>query len=159
MAARRAGAASVTISDIQASAAARAAALSGADTLDAGERGVWDALAADPAFDVAIEAAGAAPALNNALASVEPGGRVVQVGFLPTEGVNLNRLIARELELLGSFRFVDEFEAAVAAVLDEPGLAQAITGTFAFGQTDVAFQAAADKQQHLKVMIAGPGVL
>lgn len=155
VASQRAGARSVTVSDVEASARARVADLTGAQVLDAGDEATWSALASDPAFDVAIEAAGAAPALNCALASVEPGGRVVQVGFVPDRGVNLNRLITREIELLGSYRFVDEFEAAVEAVLTDSRLQAVITGTYAFGATDEAFAAAADKYRHLKVMING----
>ncbi|MGB7757220.1 MAG: zinc-binding dehydrogenase, partial [Salinisphaera sp.] len=149
----RAGAARVTVADIQPGARERVAALADVDVLDAADEDAIAALAADPVFDVAVEAAGAAPALNMAMACVEPGSRIVQVGFLPTAGVDLNRLITREIELYGSYRFVDEFDEAVAAVLADDRLAGAITGTHAFGDATAAFASAADKARHLKVMI------
>ncbi|WP_423822241.1 alcohol dehydrogenase catalytic domain-containing protein [Salinisphaera sp. SPP-AMP-43] len=153
IAALRAGAASVTVADIEAGARQRVAALADVEVLDAGDADAMAAIAADPAFDVAIEAAGAAPALNTAMACVEPGSRIVQVGFLPTSGVDLNRLITREIELLGSYRFVDEFDTAVAAVLADDRLAAAITGIHRFDDSAAAFASAADKARHLKVMI------
>ncbi|HET7314586.1 alcohol dehydrogenase catalytic domain-containing protein [Salinisphaera sp.] len=153
IAALRAGAARVTVADIQSGARERVAKLAGVDVLDAGNDDAIAALAADPAFDVAIEAAGAAAALNMAMSCVEPGARVVQVGFLPTSGIDLNLLITREIELLGSYRFVDEFDAAVAAVLADDRLAAAITGRHAFADAEAAFASAADKTRHLKVMI------
>ncbi len=153
IAALRAGAARVTVADIQPGARERVAALADVDVLDAADEDAIAALAADPVFDVAVEAAGAAPALNMAMACVEPGSRIVQVGFLPTAGVDLNRLITREIELYGSYRFVDEFDEAVAAVLADDRLAGAITGTHAFGDATAAFASAADKARHLKIMI------
>ncbi|MGN8158989.1 alcohol dehydrogenase catalytic domain-containing protein [Salinisphaera sp. RV14] len=154
IAALRAGAAGVTVADIQPAARERVADLADVAVLDAADEDAIAAIAADPAFDVAIEAAGAAPALNTAMACVEPGSRIVQVGFLPTAGVDLNRLLTREIELHGSYRFVDEFEGAVAAVLEDDRLACAITGTHAFDDAEAAFASAADKTCHLKVMIA-----
>lgn len=158
IAALRAGAARVTVADIEPGARERVAALADVEVLDAADEDAIAAMAGDPRFDVAIEAAGVAPALNMAMACVAPGSRIVQVGFLPTAGVDLNRLITREIELLGSYRFVDEFDAAVAAVLADDRLAGAITGTHAFDDSAAAFASAADKTHHLKVMIAAaPG--
>lgn len=157
IAALRAGAARVTVADIEAGARERVAALAKLDVLDAADDNAIAAIAADPVFDVAIEAAGAAPALNMAMACVEPGSRIVQVGFLPTAGVDLNRLITREIELLGSYRFVDEFEDAVAAVLDDDRLAGVITARHGFEDSQAAFASAADKTRHLKVVIDGTG--
>ena len=56
-------------------------------------------------FDVALEASGAPPALVDCVESVKPGSRIVQVGMLSNATVPLGRLIARELELVGTFRF------------------------------------------------------
>lgn len=155
IAALRGGAASVTVADIEPAARERMAGLADVAVLNAADDDAIAAIVADPAFDVAIEAAGAAPALNLAMACVEPGSRVVQVGFVPSAGVDLNRLITREIELLGSYRFVDEFDAAVAAVTADDRLAAAITATHAFADAEAAFASAADKTRHLKVMIGG----
>lgn len=153
IAALRAGAASVTVADIEPGARERVSKLADVAVLDATDEQTIAAIAADPAFDVAIEAAGAAPALNMAMACVEPGSRVVQVGFVPPSGVDLNRLITHEIDLLGSYRFVDEFDDAVAAVLADDRLATAITRIHDFSEAGLAFSSAADKTHNLKVMI------
>jgi L-idonate 5-dehydrogenase len=86
------------------------------------------ALGADHAFDptdaaadagesceIGFEAAGAASALGLALASIRRGGTIVQVGTLPAEvALPLNDVMARELSLLGSFRFANVFPTALA---------------------------------------------
>lgn len=155
IAALRGGADSVTVADIEPAARQRVANLAEVAVLDSGDTQAVAELAADPCFDVAIEAAGAAPALNTALRCVEPGSRVVQVGFVPPNGVDLNKLITREIDLHGSYRFVSEFKDAVAAVINDDRLAQAITSTHDFDQAEAAFASAADKTQNLKVMIRG----
>lgn len=65
--------------------------------------------------EIAFEAAGAASALGLALATVRRGGTIVQVGTLPAEvALPLNDIMARELSLLGSFRFANVFATALA---------------------------------------------
>lgn len=154
IAALRGGAADVTVADIEPAARERVTKLADIAVIDAADEKLISEISADPAFDVAIEAAGAAPALNTAIACVEPGSRIVQVGFVPPSGVDLNRLITREIELHGSYRFVDEFEDAVAAVLADDRLAAAITCTHDFDEARAAFASAADKTRNLKVMIS-----
>jgi L-idonate 5-dehydrogenase len=66
-------------------------------------------------FDVVIEAAGSAKALEQALDVVRRGGTIVQVGTLPASvTLPLNVLMARELTLAGSFRFANVFATALA---------------------------------------------
>lgn len=153
IAALRGGATDVTVADIEPAARERVSRLADVAVLDSSDAQSVSELAADPAFDVAIEAAGAVPALNMAINCVEPGSRIVQVGFLPSSGVDINRLISREIDLHGSYRFVDEFEAAVAAVISDDRLAGAITCTHGFDDAQAAFASAADKTRNLKVMV------
>ncbi|TWS20342.1 zinc-binding dehydrogenase, partial [Tsukamurella conjunctivitidis] len=68
--------------------------------------------------DVVIEASGAPRTLGDLFLSVRKGGRVVQVGNTPAGEVPsaLGQLVTREIEYIGSFRFVDEITDAVRAM-------------------------------------------
>jgi len=69
-------------------------------------------------FDVVFEASGARPALRQAFDLVRPGGTLVQVGTVGTDDMPLpaNQLMAREITYLGSFRYADVFDDAIALV-------------------------------------------
>jgi L-idonate 5-dehydrogenase len=106
-------------------------------------------------FDVAFEAAGSAEALGQALAVVRRGGIIVQVGTLPAAvTLPLNVVMARELTLLGSFRFANAFPAAIAMMtcrrIDVQPL---ITSVYPLGEFGAAMQAAIDLPDGIKVQI------
>ena len=116
--ARAFGASLVVASEI--SAARRAAATTfGADhALDPADLSLGDIVRdlADDGFDVVFEASGARPALRQAFDVVRPGGTIVQVGTVGVEDMPLpvNQLMAREITYLGSFRYADVFDDAIA---------------------------------------------
>ena len=66
-------------------------------------------------FDVGIEATGAVPALATLFDVVRAGGVIVQVGMLPPGEVPVpaNKLMAREIDYVGAFRFHGEYGRAV----------------------------------------------
>ena len=68
--------------------------------------------------DLSFEASGAAAALSNVLHATAKGGTVVQVGNLPGTPITavLGDLITREITWIGSYRFADEIDEAVAAL-------------------------------------------
>lgn len=154
IAARHAGAALITVSDVDPEALRRVGTLTSAATLDATDDAAVQAFEQAMSCDVAIEASGAAAALNMALRALQPGGRLVQAGFLPQTGFDLNQLITKEISLLGTYRFLDEFDTAVAEVVADDIFCDVITATFPFGETNTAFDAAANKTDNLKVMLA-----
>jgi hypothetical protein len=45
--------------------------------------------------------------LDNCIDATDPGGRIVQVGIMPAgnAGAPINKLLMKELELFGTFRF------------------------------------------------------
>jgi L-idonate 5-dehydrogenase len=107
-------------------------------------------------FDVALEASGAPPALVDCVESVKPGSRIVQVGMLSNATVPLGRLIARELELVGTFRFHDEFAEAVELL--ERGrikVDKLITEQVPLARAQEAFELASDRRRSIKVSLVG----
>ncbi len=108
-------------------------------------------------FDVAIEAAGALPALSFCISSVVPGGRIVQLGLLPPDcddRLHLSRLVSHEIEVVGSFRFFGEFATAIqllnAGKIDPDLL---LTAQIPLADAERAFQLASDRKQALKVSL------
>ena len=107
-------------------------------------------------FDVALEASGAPPALADCVESAKPGGRIVQVGMLSNATVPLGRLIARELELVGTFRFSAEFKKAVALLeKGEIKVDTLITQQMPLARAREGFDLASDRQRSIKVSLVG----
>ncbi len=69
-------------------------------------------------FDIAIEATGAPASVARMPSLMRLGGRIVQLGMPPpgTVGLPANLLMAREIDLVGSFRFHDVSDLAVATL-------------------------------------------
>ena len=118
---------------------AEAVALSGADDDSAAAR----ALSGREGVDLVIETAGTAPAVEQATNLCRPGGRVVLTG-LPHEPSSLNffRVVRRELRILGSMIYQDEFPEAIrllatGAVRTE----RLLSGTFPLARIQDAFEA------------------
>lgn len=160
LAARRAGAATVAMVDMAAAPLAFATRL-GADhavDLSQGEKAL-DALARETAFDVAIEASGTAAGLASAIKAVRRGATVVQLGNLPGGRIEVpaNAIMAKELDLKGTFRFDAEFAEAVALIVAGAVDVMAIvTAERPLAEAPAAFRLALDRSQSVKVvLIAG----
>ncbi len=110
-------------------------------------------------FDVMFECSGHRSALSGALAALRPGAVVVQVGIGSEMVLPMNVLVAKEIEVRGSFRFEPEFATAVEmmgkGLIDVTPL---ITATLPFDDALSAFELASDKTQSMKVQLAFPGV-
>jgi L-idonate 5-dehydrogenase len=107
-------------------------------------------------FDIALESSGNARGLENCIDATRPGGRIVQVGLLPhgNAGTPINRVTTKELEIVGTFRFHEEFRWAVDALstgkIDvEPILSEA----FQFLEATTAFELASNRQKAMKVSL------
>jgi L-idonate 5-dehydrogenase len=112
LAARHAGAGEIVATDIAAEPLALASRL-GADQALAPD--ALTPFTADRGhFDIGFEASGAAPALPTLMSVVRPRGRIVQVGLGGDLPVASMVLVTKEIDLVGAFRFTDEFERAVA---------------------------------------------
>jgi L-idonate 5-dehydrogenase len=151
MAARLAGAASITVTDVLERPLEQAR-IAGADhtLLAGGER------LADNAFDAAFEVSGNFNALKSCVPATRRGGVIVQVGTLPPEPLPfvVNDIMARELDLRGAFRWGIEFEWAVDYLASRRlDVRPLLSGQFPLADAVAAFHAAADKRRSTKVQV------
>ncbi|AQW51428.1 L-idonate 5-dehydrogenase [Streptomyces violaceusniger] len=152
-AARAAGAATITATDLlpralEFAAAAGATARVRADDPD-------DPNWPSDEMDVAIEASGVAAGLDTCLRRVRRGGVVVQLGMLPPGQSPFagNLLVAREIELRGALRFHAEFDDALRLLAAEPSFDALISGVRPAREAVEAFGQAADRGQSCKVLL------
>lgn len=156
LAARRAGAAEIVVTDIAAAALAHGERCGADRVIDTAE--APEALAGYAAgkgwFHVLLECSGAAPALLSALPTLRPRGVVVQVGLGPDIALPMSFLVAREIELRGTFRFHYEFPVAVEMMrkgLIEVG--ELISHHYPLAEAVAAFETAGDKGRSMKVQL------
>jgi L-idonate 5-dehydrogenase len=106
--------------------------------------------------DVALEAAGHPAAVATCLASVGRGGRIVQVGTLPADGIHLlaNQIMAREVDYVGTFRFGVEFDWAVRYITEgRVDVKPLLSAQYPIQDAVAAFRAAHDKTKSTKVQL------
>lgn len=156
LSARLAGAAEVIVCDI-AERSLTIARQVGADRVIRSDQ-VDPASLADIA-DVSIEAAGSPAALTTCLQATRKGGRIVQVGTLPAEGVMFpaNSVMQRELDYVGVFRAAHAFDWAVQALRTRRvDVRPLISAQIPIAEAQRAFELAADRSQSTKVqLVAG----
>jgi L-idonate 5-dehydrogenase len=106
-------------------------------------------------FDAVFEASGSEPALRAALDVIAPRGVLVTVGLGGEIALPMNQIVAKEIDLRGTFRFHAEFATAVqflnSGLIDGKPV---ITAVLPFARAVEAFALAGDKSQSLKVQIA-----
>ena len=157
LAARLAGAAKVTVSDVLDRPLAQAGKV-GADVVLHSARDS-DALSR-PQFDVTYEVSGSFAALTTCVAAAKRGAAVVQVGTLPHEPLPfvVNELMAKELDLRGAFRWGIEFDWAVRYLASRRvDVRPLLSGQYPLADAVTAFRAAADKNRSTKVqLVKGP---
>ena len=105
-------------------------------------------------FDVAVECAGVAAATNAAIIAVRRGGIVTQVGISSgLNAVDLGRIVSKELQLRGSFRFNDEIGDALALLRARPEIAGVVTHVVSLEDAESAFAVARSAQESGKVLL------
>ena len=153
LAARLAGAAKITVSDILDRPLSQAKTVGADVTLHAAR----DAEALrTPQFDVAYEVSGSFKALQTCMAAVKRGGVVVQVGTLPHEPLPfvVNDVMAKEIDLRGAFRWGIEFDWAVGYLASRKVVVRPLlSGQYPLADAVEAFRAAADKNRSTKVQL------
>ena len=152
MAARRSGAAQVIVTDLVDEPLAIARRVGATEVINvSGDAGAPEL----PEVDVAIEASGAAPALGTCVEQTRRGGRIVLVGLLPPGTVPIlgNRIVTKELEVAGSFRFDVEFGWALDALADGLDVGPLHSATLPLSHAPEAFALAADRRRAMKVQL------
>jgi L-idonate 5-dehydrogenase len=107
-------------------------------------------------FDVSFEASGNAKALETCVQATRPGGSLVQIGMLPPglTDAPINRILAKELTFLGTFRFHQEFAWAVSALVSKRiDVTPILTAQFGFQDATEAFELAGNRQKAMKVSL------
>jgi L-idonate 5-dehydrogenase len=157
LSARYAGAAEVVATDVSPYPLRIAARLGASRVIDVGrEPEALAGYAADKGtFDVLFEASGNAAALRGALDALRPGAIAVQVGLGGEMTLPVNTIVAKEIQLRGTFRFDDEFRLAVElmgkGLIDVKPL---ISATLPFDRAVEAFDLASDRSRAMKVQLA-----
>jgi len=105
-------------------------------------------------FDVLFEASGNQAALRAALDLMRPGGVIVQLGLGGEMTLPINTIVAKELQLRGTFRFDSEFELALRlmgeGLIDVKPL---ISASLPFDNAVAAFELASDRSKSMKVQL------
>lgn len=157
LAAKLRGCASATMVDIAAAPLAFASRLGADHVVDVSAGGeALQQLAAEHLFDVAFEISGTAAGLASAITTVRRGGTVVQVGNLPGGPlpVPANAVMAKELALMGTFRFDREFAEAVELIVTGAvDVTRLITARRPLTDAPAAFRLALDRSQSVKVVL------
>src|SRR5207302_10665262 len=120
-----------------------------------GDDGLKAQAAARP-FDVAFEASGTAAGLASAIGIIRRGGIVVQIGNLPGGqiAVPANAIMAKEIDLRGSFRFGSEFMTAVELIADgSVDVLSLVTAQRPLSTAPDALRLAPDRSQSVKVLL------
>ncbi|RWE88256.1 L-idonate 5-dehydrogenase [Mesorhizobium sp.] len=157
LAARLKGCGELTVVDIAEAPLAFASKLGANRTIDlsSGDEEL-KALASHRAIDVAFEISGTAAGLAAAIDSVRRGGTVVQVGNLPGGQIPVaaNAVMAKEINLHGTFRFDAEFDQAVDLIVGgEIDVLKLVTAERPLSSARDAFRLAADRSQSVKVVL------
>ena len=105
-------------------------------------------------FDVQFEASGNERAVRSGLEVLKPRGILVQLGLGGDVSIPQNLVVAKEIEMRGTFRFHEEFGLAVDLInkrrLD---LKPLLTGVFGLDEAIHAFEIAGDRSQSMKVQL------
>lgn len=160
LAARLAGMAEIAVADIARAPLAVAERLGADRVVDAsGGQEAFAELAEAWPFDVAFEVSGTPAGLAAALRHVRRGGTVVQVGNLPGGEVPVpaNAVMAREIDLKGSFRFGREFHDAVRLIDEgQVDVLPLVTAERPLSAAPDAFRLALDRSRSVKVVLTLP---
>jgi L-idonate 5-dehydrogenase len=106
-------------------------------------------------FDVMFEASGNERAVRSGLEVLAPRAVLVQLGLGGDIAIPQNMIVAKEIEMRGTFRFHEEFGLAIDLINKRRvDLKPLLTGVYELGDAVEAFEAAGDRSRSMKVQIA-----
>jgi L-idonate 5-dehydrogenase len=154
MLAVRAGAAETVVTDLQDATLAVAALVGATHTVNVTKDDLAPWSEDKGAFDLAFECSAAAPALRSAIATVRPLGTIIQVGVSGDLPLPINLIVGKEIALVGTHRFHDEFAEAVALINGQSlPLGRIVTHAFPLDRVQEAMETAADRSRSVKVQL------
>jgi L-idonate 5-dehydrogenase len=105
-------------------------------------------------IDVLFECSGNPKALAGAIPALKPRARIVLVGLGGDAPLPINAIVAKELEIAGTFRFCGEFAVAAELISSRKvKLGAMISATYPMAQAVEAFEHASDKARATKVAV------
>jgi L-idonate 5-dehydrogenase len=105
-------------------------------------------------FDVQFEASGNERAVRSGLEVLKPRGILVQLGLGGDVSIPQNMVVAKEIEMRGTFRFHEEFGLAVDLINQRRvDLTPLLTGVFGLDEAIHAFEVAGDRSRSMKVQL------
>lgn len=156
VAARRAGAAEIVVTDLMPN-ALHYAELAGADkvvNMADDPDGLSPYHADKGTFDVLFECTGVPQALAAAIPALRPRAVIMQLGLGGDMPLPMMQITAKELEIRGSFRFHEEFPLAVQLMQSKlVDVKPLISHSLPFEQAQAAFELASDRSQAMKTQI------
>lgn len=106
-------------------------------------------------FDVQFEASGNQAALHSGLEVLKPRGVLVQLGLGGDVSIPQNVVVAKEIEMRGTFRFHEEFGCAVDMIgKRRVDLRPLLTRIFPLDEALTAFELAGDRSRAMKVQLS-----
>ena len=158
LAARRAGAAEIIVTDISDNALSYSK-LVGADHIINSIKNYNDLSKFQLGkgyFDIALECSGSESGISDAIKSLKPKGTLIQLGLGGDISIPLVTVTTKELNLKGSFRFHSEFKLAVHMMQKKLiNVQPLITHTIPLTDAEKGFGIALDKNKNsMKVQIA-----
>jgi L-idonate 5-dehydrogenase len=106
-------------------------------------------------FDVQFEASGNERAVRSGLEVLKPRSVLVQLGLGGDVAIPQNMVVAKEIEMKGTFRFHEEFALAVDLINQRRvDLKPLLTGVFPLADAVTAFETAGDRTRSMKVQLS-----
>ena len=106
-------------------------------------------------FDMQFEASGNERAVRSGLDVLKPRSVLVQLGLGGDVAIPQNMVVAKEIEMKGTFRFHEEFALAVDLINHRRvDLKPLLTGVFPFEDAVAAFETAGDRTRSMKVQLS-----
>jgi L-idonate 5-dehydrogenase len=105
-------------------------------------------------FDVHFEASGNERAIRSGLEVLKPRGVLVQLGLGSDVSFPQNTVVAKEIEVRGTFRFHEEFGVAVDLINRRSvEMKPLLTGCYDLDDVQTAFTLAGDRSRSMKVQL------
>jgi L-idonate 5-dehydrogenase len=106
-------------------------------------------------FDVHFEASGNGQAVRSGLEVLKPRSVLVQLGLGGDVSIPQNLVVAKEIEMKGTFRFHEEFGLAVDLInAGRVDMKPLLTGIYGIDEAIAAFEAAGDRSKSMKVQLS-----